>query len=125
VNGLAQLNRLDFPSTISLSIGTYSVQGFHASGSGSHTVTTTSGSQQRRWRFDERAGLVGSSTPTSSSDNAPMATQAPPVEADGNPPRLPRNVVDQLPSTGSVTRIHRSLHANANDAVLDDVFALD
>ena len=69
--------------------------------------------------------VVSTSTPTDSTGSTPAATQVQPIEADGNPPRLPRNVVDQLLSTDTVTRSRRALHAAVNDEVRRRLFRLE
>ena len=53
------------------------------------------------------------------------APDSQPTVTVGRPSRINPATVDQVLSTFTVNRSRRSRHATANDAVLDDLFALD
>jgi uncharacterized repeat protein (TIGR01451 family) len=111
--------------TISLSRGTYYVQGSHTySMGGSHTVTTTvaeSGSGGAMLALTMMSTDNASSTSTS---DTPAIVQSQTNAALSAPPSLKTTAVDQVYGTSTVSRSRRALHATADEAEIDDLFAL-
>jgi uncharacterized repeat protein (TIGR01451 family) len=121
--------------TISLSRGTYYVQGSHTySSNGSHTVTTTvveasSGSGSMTAMALVSGNTVDdSSAATGGAIGSGGTVQSPTTDSNENPPRIKSSLIDQLlaadfESRGSRT-LARRLAAASND-VLDNLFAAE